>query len=839
VLLALTSVVASVSAVEETTGLKSPTAAVPLPGGGFLVADYLGCTVEQGDAGGTLSPFAGTGTCGTTGDGGPATAANLSNPTVAARTADGSTLIATPGFVGFSLDCRVRKVDGSGNIATVAGSGPCGYTGDGGPATSAQINVISVVPYNAPGQAVQTPGEGFLIAGGCAVRKVNAANVISTLAGQACPGQNTFLSAVSCVTGLCVAAGGSGRTNSTTTPAVRHSWVFRQPGLANDSINDASCPTATTCALSTVEGVVLFSTNADSANPTWSRYDITPGNTLLASVWCVSATLCLAGDYQGAIRVTNNPGAAPPTWTPTTLDQEFPSTTISAVTCTPAASLCAAVGGGDIFTTTTPAPGGAWAKNDLSITNSFTSVSCPATTLCVAGTTASGTVYVSTNPTAGAAATWTATSIAGAGPEIRSVSCPTTALCVGVDSAGNSVTSTDPAAGTWTVRKIHNPPGGLSSVSCASATLCVAVGNQYRLITTNPADANPQWVSTDAFDPQLDGVPATSQPLNKAISAVPTADGGFLVAEYGAHRIRKVTAGGTSTTVAGNGTPGFSGDGGQATAAQLYQPTAAVPTPDGGFLLADMGNCVVRKVTQGGVITTIAGLTPTAGPTRRCGTSGTGGPATSAELYYPSAAVPYSDGSYLIGTYGDPPSTGENDTPLNMVTAAGTLVLATDPTAEPTVSPTATPTATPAPDPDPSPAPTAPPTPPPGLINTPPLPRATPPNCTLKAGSPKVKLRGKATLKVTARCTQAASVSLGGTITVTARKKKPKKVKLTTVRGAAKANAPLVLTLKVPKSVVTALKRKAKASASFSLTATGTGGVTTATARLAKLRGTR
>ena len=103
-------------------------------------------------------------------------------------------------------------------------------------------------------------------------------------------------------------------------------------------------------------------------------------------------------------------------------------------------------------------------------------------------------------------------------------------------------------------------------------------------------------------------MPANSQPLDTPISAVPTADGGFLVAEYGSNTIRKVATDGTVTRVAGNGTPGFGGDGGQARDAQLYQPTAAVPTADGGFLISELGNCVVRKVSAAGVISTVAGV---------------------------------------------------------------------------------------------------------------------------------------------------------------------------------------------------------------------------------------
>jgi hypothetical protein len=171
--------------------------------------------------------------------------------------------------------------------------------------------------------------------------------------------------------------------------------------------------------------------------------------------------------------------------------------------------------------------------------------------------------------------------------------------------------------------------------------------------------------------------------LNTPTSAVPTADGGFLLAELGAlsgpdtgARIRKVSASGTITTVAGTGVPGFSGDGGPATSAQLYQPTAAVPTSDGGFLISEYGNCVVRKVSAAGTITTAAGVAPSSGPTYHCGNSGSGGPATAAQLYQPTAAVPVSDGSFLIGSFGSPPGTPANDAQVNRVLPSGTILSA-------------------------------------------------------------------------------------------------------------------------------------------------------------------
>jgi hypothetical protein len=79
------------------------------------------------------------------------------------------------------------------------------------------------------------------------------------------------------------------------------------------------------------------------------------------------------------------------------------------------------------------------------------------------------------------------------------------------------------------------------------------------------------------------------------VAALP--DGGFLIADAAAARVRRVSAGGIITTVAGNGTPGFSGDGGPATAAQIYDPNGLAVLPDGGFLIAD-GDYVVRRLRR-------------------------------------------------------------------------------------------------------------------------------------------------------------------------------------------------------------------------------------------------
>jgi hypothetical protein len=86
-----------------------------------------------------------------------------------------------------------------------------------------------------------------------------------------------------------------------------------------------------------------------------------------------------------------------------------------------------------------------------------------------------------------------------------------------------------------------------------------------------------------------------------------TALGGaaYLVADTGNGLIRRVASNGAIATVAGT-TPGFSGDGGPAALAQLRSPSDTAVMPDGGYVIADTGNGRIRRVTPGGVITTIA-----------------------------------------------------------------------------------------------------------------------------------------------------------------------------------------------------------------------------------------
>jgi uncharacterized protein (TIGR03437 family) len=129
-----------------------------------------------------------------------------------------------------------------------------------------------------------------------------------------------------------------------------------------------------------------------------------------------------------------------------------------------------------------------------------------------------------------------------------------------------------------------------------------------------------------------DGGPASSALLNGPAGIVADAAGNLYVADTGNHAIRKIDALGMIGTVAGTGAAGFGGDGGPATAAQLRSPVGIALDASGNLYIADTGNHRVRRVASDGTITTIAG-------TGMPGYSGDGGPALSAELNEPAGIV--------------------------------------------------------------------------------------------------------------------------------------------------------------------------------------------------------
>jgi sugar lactone lactonase YvrE len=157
--------------------LNGPVDVVVTADGGYLIADAINNRVRRVSPAGTITSVAGTGIAGFSGDGGPATAAQLDAPQGVAVTADGGFLIAD------SNNDRVRRVSPAGTITTVAGSTE-GFSGDGGPATAAELN-------GPDGVAVTVDG-GFLIAdaNNHRVRRVSPAGTITTVAGNGTAGSS-------------------------------------------------------------------------------------------------------------------------------------------------------------------------------------------------------------------------------------------------------------------------------------------------------------------------------------------------------------------------------------------------------------------------------------------------------------------------------------------------------------------------------------------------------------------------------------------------------------------------------------------------------------------------
>lgn len=169
--------------------------------GNLYIADY-NSRVRIVTPAGVISTIAGTGIPGSSGDGGPATAARLHTPTGLAFDADGNLYIAD------ANDHRVRKITPAGIISTVAGTGTPGSGGDGGPATEAQLSTPLRVAVDSHGNLYVTELNGHR------VRKVTSAGVISTIAGTGEPGFSgdggpAHQAQVWAVTGVAVDASGN------------------------------------------------------------------------------------------------------------------------------------------------------------------------------------------------------------------------------------------------------------------------------------------------------------------------------------------------------------------------------------------------------------------------------------------------------------------------------------------------------------------------------------------------------------------------------------------------------------------------------------------------------
>ena len=196
---------------------------------------------------------------------------------------------------------------------------------------------------------------------------------------------------------------------------------------------------------------------------------------------------------------------------------------------------------------------------------------------------------------------------------------------------------------TATLARLNAPAG----VYVDSGLVYIADTGNHRIrrisstsvITTIAGDSTAGFFGDDST--------ATKAHLNSPSSVFVTQGGDMYIADTGNHRIRKVSAADTViTTVAGNGMPGYSGDGDLPTNAQLAFPKAAFVDSAGTMLIIDQFNQRLRRVNPGGNITTIAGD----------GTfdfSGDGGPSTHARIASPSFLTRNPSGNIYLADAGN------------------------------------------------------------------------------------------------------------------------------------------------------------------------------------------
>ena len=202
--------------------------------------------------------------------------------------------------------------------------------------------------------------------------------------------------------------------------------------------------------------------------------------------------------------------------------------------------------------------------------------------------------------------------------------------------AGSSTSSFSGDGGPATAANFNSPVGvAVDNIG----NIYIADNSTHTIRVINSSGIIHTIAGTGTSGYSGDGGAASAATLNEPYGVAVDTSGNIYVADQGNQRIRKVNTSGIISTVAGTGTYGFTGDGGPATAAEVASPwSVAVDRPGNVYIVT--GNHV-REVTTSGIISTFAGLGPS-------GFSGDGGDATAAELYFPNGAATDAAGNLYI-----------------------------------------------------------------------------------------------------------------------------------------------------------------------------------------------
>jgi sugar lactone lactonase YvrE len=220
-----------------------------------------------------------------------------------------------------------------------------------------------------------------------------------------------------------------------------------------------------------------------------------------------------------------------------------------------------------------------------------------------------------------------------------------------IDSVGN----TSVIAGTGEVgfsgdggpatKAAFSSPTSLAADSAGN--LYVADAGNSRVRRIDPMGVVTTVAGNGEVGSSGDGGPAVNASFDSLAGLAVDPQGNLFIADSGNHRIRKVDAAGTVTTVAGIGEPGFDGDGGDARSARLNTPTGiAFDASRGRLLVADTGSHAVRGLEADGTIVTLAG-------TGRAGFSGDRGPWAEARLSLPTGVGVDANGNVYVADTGN------------------------------------------------------------------------------------------------------------------------------------------------------------------------------------------
>lgn len=624
--------------------------------GNIFIADRTYCRVrEVSVTTGNISTVAGTGTCFYSGDGGPASSAELNDPSGVSVDSSGNLLIAD------TQNCLIRRVSAAtGVISTVAGTPPdntgllhCGNTGDGGPAINAKVGFVD-------GLAVDNSGSLFLAdPSSCVIRKISVSGIISTVTGAA---------------GNCGYSGDGGLATSATVNAPNGVAVDRSGNVfiadtSNCVIRKVSSSNAQ---ISTVAGTNTCGYSGDGGLATSARlnhpYGVavdTSGDTFISdsgnsAIREVSASTGDISTFAG-VAVPDPNHAGQMVGLPAFSGDGYPATDgeLGFLNDTPYGAGMVTDSAGNVYIADT-------ANNAVRKVSAATGIMTtmagngligfsgdggPATNAQLfyprdVAVDSAGNVYIMDSGNCVVrkitASNGVISTVAGTLP----------------DSSGNYFCGFSGDGGPATSAQLFpidlNIPAGGVAVDNSGNIFIADTGNgvirevsaSTGIITTVAGNANSIFVGGG------DGGPATSATLFSPYGVAVDSSGNIFIADTYDFAIREVmAANGDIYTVAGNIAllQGFSGDGGPAGSAQLrYIFGGLFLDAAGNLFIPDPANCVIREVSGStGIISTVAG-TPNRNGDFFCGFSGDGGPALSAVFDNPSAAGGDPSGNLVV-----------------------------------------------------------------------------------------------------------------------------------------------------------------------------------------------